>query len=178
MKAIYKSDVLPVLMQEFSYANVMQAPRLDKINLNIGLGEAVSEAKSLDAAVNDIATISGQRPVITRAKKSISNFKLREGMPIGVTVTLRNDRMWEFFDRMVNAALPRVRDFQGISPNSFDGRGNYSMGLTEQVIFAEIDYDKIDKIRGMQITIGTTATTDEEAMRLLQLLGMPFAERG
>ncbi len=178
MKAIYKSDVLPVLMQEFSYATVMQAPRLDKINLNIGLGEAVSEAKSIDAAVNDIATISGQRPVITRAKKSISNFKLREGMPIGVTVTLRNDRMWEFFDRMVNAALPRVRDFQGVSPNSFDGRGNYSMGLREQLIFAELDFDKIDKIRGMQITIGTTATTDEEAKRLLELLGMPFAERG
>jgi large subunit ribosomal protein L5 len=178
MKAIYKKDVLPVLMQEFSYANVMQAPRLDKINLNIGLGEAVAEAKSLDAAVADIATISGQRPVITRAKKSISNFKLREGMPIGVTVTLRGDRMWEFFDRMVNAALPRVRDFQGISPNSFDGRGNYSLGLREQVIFAEIEYDKIDKIRGMQITIGTTANTDEEAKRMLQLLGMPFAERG
>ena len=178
MKAIYKSDVLPVLMQEFSYANVMQAPTLHKINLNIGLGEAVSEVKSLDAAVGDIATISGQRPVITRAKKSISNFKLREGMPIGVAVTLRNDRMWEFFDRMVNAALPRVRDFQGISPNSFDGRGNYSLGLREQLIFAELDFDKIDKIRGMQITIGTTANTDEEAKRLLQLLGMPFAERG
>ena len=178
MKAIYKSDVLPVLMQEFSYANVMQAPRLGKINLNIGLGEAVGEAKSLDAAVSDIAMISGQRPVITRAKKSISNFKLREDMPIGVTVTLRGDRMWEFFDRMVNAALPRIRDFQGISPNAFDGRGNYSLGLREQVIFAEIEYDKIDKIRGMQITIGTTATTDEEARRMLQLLGMPFAERG
>jgi large subunit ribosomal protein L5 len=178
MKTIYNSDVLPVLMQEFSYSNVMRAPRLHKINLNIGLGEAVAEAKSLDAAVSDIATISGQRPVITRAKKSISNFKLREGMPIGVTVTLRNDRMWEFFDRMVNAALPRVRDFQGISPNSFDGRGNYSLGLREQLIFAELDFDKIDKIRGMQITIGTTATTDEEAKRLLELLGMPFAERG
>ena len=178
MKAIYKSDVLPVLMQEFSYANVMQAPSLDKINLNIGLGEAVAEAKSIDAAVSDIATISGQRTVITRAKKSIYNFKLREGMPIGVTVTRRNDRMWEFFDRMVNAALPRVRDFQGISPNSFDGHGNYSLGLREQLIFAELEFDKIDKIRGMQITIGTTATTDEEAKRLLQLLGMPFAERG
>jgi len=177
MKAIYKSDVLPVLMQEFSYANVMQAPRLHKINLNIGLGEAVGDVK-LNAAVRDIATISGQRPIITRAKKSISNFKLREDMPIGVTVTLRNDRMWEFFDRLVNAALPRVRDFQGISPNSFDGRGYYSLGLREQVIFAEIEYDKIDKIRGMQITIGTTATTDEEAKRMLQLLGMPFAERG
>ncbi len=178
MKSIYKADVLPVLMQEFSYTNVMQAPRLNKINLNIGLGEAVGEAKSLDAAVGDIATISGQRPVITRAKKSISNFKLREGMPIGVTVTLRGDRMWEFFDRMVNAALPRIRDFQGISPNAFDGRGNYSLGLREQVIFAEIEYDKIDKIRGMQITIGTTANTDEEAKKLLELLGMPFAERG
>ncbi len=178
MKAIYKNDVLPVLVQEFSYSNVMQAPRLGKINLNIGLGEAVSEPKSLDAAVGDIATISGQRPVITRAKRSISNFKLREDMPIGVTVTLRGDRMWEFFDRMVNAALPRIRDFQGISPNAFDGRGNYSLGLREQVIFAEIEYDKIDKIRGMQITIGTTATTDEEAKRMLELLGMPFAERG
>ena len=178
MKAIYKNDVLPVLMQEFSYTNVLQAPRLGKINLNIGLGEAVSEAKSLDAAVADMATIAGQRPVITRAKKSISNFKLREDMPIGVTVTLRGDRMWEFFDRMVNAALPRIRDFQGISPNAFDGRGNYSLGLREQVIFAEIEYDKIDKIRGMQITIGTTATTDEEAKRMLELLGMPFAERG
>ena len=178
MKAIYKNEVLPALMQEFNYSNVMQAPRLSKINLNIGMGEAVSEAKSLDAAVGDIATITGQRPVITRAKTSISNFKLREGMPIGVTVTLHGDRMWEFFDRMVNAALPRIRDFQGVSPNAFDGRGNYSLGLREQVIFAEIEYDKIDKIRGLQITIGTTAPTDEEAKRLLVLLGMPFAERG
>jgi large subunit ribosomal protein L5 len=165
-------------MQEFGYSNVMQSPRLEKIKLNIGLGEAVSDAKVLDAAASDMATITGQQPVITRATKSISNFKLREGMPIGVTVTLRGDRMWEFYDRMVNAALPRIRDFQGVSPNAFDGRGNYSLGLREQVIFAEIEYDKIDKIRGMQITIVTTARTDEEAKRLLELLGMPFARRG
>ncbi|MCH7952730.1 MAG: 50S ribosomal protein L5 [Chloroflexi bacterium] len=178
MKAIYKSDVLPVLMQEFSYANVMQAPSLDKINLNIGLGEAVAEAKSIDAAVSDIATISGQRPVITRAKKSISNFKLREGMPIGVTVTLRNDRMWEFFDRMVNAALPRVRDFQGISPNSFDGHGNYSMGIVEQIIFPEVNIDKLEYTQGMNITFVTTAKNDDHARRLLTLMGMPFRTAG
>ena len=165
-------------MQEFSYGNVMQAPRLVKVALNIGLGEAVSEGKSLETASNDIAAITGQHPVITRAKKSISNFKLREGMPIGVMVTLRGDRMWEFMDRLLNASLPRIRDFNGVSPNSFDGRGNYSLGLREQVIFPEIEYDKIDKIRGMQITIITTAKSDEEAKRLLELLGMPFARRG
>ncbi|MEX1194559.1 MAG: 50S ribosomal protein L5 [Dehalococcoidia bacterium] len=166
-------------MQEFGYSNVMQAPKLDKITLNIGVGaEAVSDAKVLDAAALDIGRITGQQPVITKAKKSISNFKLREGMPIGVTVTVRGDRLWEFFDRMVNAALPRIRDFQGVSPNAFDGRGNYSLGLKEQLIFAEIEYDQIDKIRGMQITIVTTARTDEEAKRLLELLGMPFAKRG
>jgi large subunit ribosomal protein L5 len=165
-------------MQEFSYGNVMQAPRLVKVTLNIGLGEAVSEGKSLETASNDIAAITGQHPVITRAKKSISNFKLREGMPIGVMVTLRGDRMWEFMDRLLNASLPRIRDFNGVSPNSFDGRGNYSLGLREQVIFPEIEYDKIDKIRGMQITIITTAKADEEAKRLLELLGMPFARRG
>jgi large subunit ribosomal protein L5 len=156
----------------------MQAPRLTKVTLNIGLGEAVSNGKALETASEDIATITGQHPVITRAKTSISNFKLREGMPIGVMVTLRGDRMWEFVDRLLNAALPRIRDFNGVSPNSFDGRGNYSLGLREQVIFPEIEYDKIDKVRGMQITIVTTARSDEEAKRLLELLGMPFARRG
>lgn len=178
MQTKYKAEILPVLMQEFSYANVMQAPRLTKVNLNIGLGEAVANGKALETASDDIATITGQHPVITRAKTSISNFKLREGMPIGVMVTLRGDRMWEFIDRLLNAALPRLRDFNGVSPNSFDGRGNYSLGLREQVIFPEIEYDKIDKVRGMQITIGTTARSDEEAKRLLELLGMPFARRG
>jgi large subunit ribosomal protein L5 len=178
MQTKYKNEIVPVLMQEFNYANVMQAPRLTKITLNIGLGEAVANGKALETASDDIATITGQHPVITRAKTSISNFKLREGMPIGVMVTLRGDRMWEFTDRLLNAALPRIRDFNGVSPNSFDGRGNYSMGLREQVIFPEIEYDKIDKVRGMQITIGTTARSDEEAKRLLELLGMPFARRG
>jgi large subunit ribosomal protein L5 len=178
MQTKYKDEILPVLMQEFSYVNVMQAPRLTKVTLNIGLGEAVSNGKALETASEDIATITGQHPVITRAKTSISNFKLREGMPIGVMVTLRGDRMWEFVDRLLNAALPRIRDFNGVSPNSFDGRGNYSLGLREQVIFPEIEYDKIDKVRGMQITIVTTARSDEEAKRLLELLGMPFARRG
>jgi len=178
LKERYKSEALPGLVREFGYKNVMQAPHVEKVNLNIGLGEAVQNAKALDAATGDLATIAGQHPVITRAKKSISNFKLREGMPIGAMVTLRGDRMWEFLDRMINAALPRIRDFQGVNPNSFDGRGNYSMGLREQMIFPEIEYDKIDKVRGMQITIITTARTDEEAKRLLELLGMPFARRG
>jgi large subunit ribosomal protein L5 len=153
----------------------MEAPRPEKMTVNVGLGEAVSDAKVLDSAVNDVAVITGQRPVITRAKKSISNFKLREGMPIGVMVTVRGSRMWEFMDRLVNAALPRLRDFQGLSPNSFDGRGNFSLGLREQLIFPEIDYDKIDRIRGLQINIITTAKTDEEGKRLLELLGVPFA---
>lgn len=178
MQTKYKNEILPVLMQEFSYANVMQAPRLQKVTLNIGLGEAVANAKALESASEDMATITGQHPVITRAKTSISNFKLREGMPIGVMVTLRGDRMWEFIDRLLNAALPRIRDFNGVSPNSFDGRGNYSLGLREQVIFPEIEYDKVEKVRGMQITIVTTARSDEEAKRLLELLGMPFARRG
>jgi large subunit ribosomal protein L5 len=156
----------------------MQAPRIEKVSLNIGLGEAVANAKALESASQDIATITGQHPVITKAKKSISNFKLREGMPIGVMVTLRGAKMWEFLDRLLNAALPRLRDFNGVSPNSFDGRGNYSLGLKEQVIFPEIEYDKIDKVRGMQISIITTAKSDEEAKRLLELLGMPFARRG
>ncbi len=162
-------------MKEFGYKNIMEAPRPEKMTVNIGLGEAVSDAKVLDSAVNDVAVITGQRPVITRAKKSISNFKLREGMPIGVMVTVRGGRMWEFMDRLVNAALPRLRDFQGLSPNSFDGRGNFSMGLREQLIFPEIDYDKIDRIRGLQINIITSAKTDEEGKRLLELLGVPFA---
>jgi large subunit ribosomal protein L5 len=174
----FKAEIVPQLVKEFGYANVMQAPRVDKVTLNIGLGEAVTNGKALESASADMGTITGQHPVITRAKTSISNFKLREGMPIGVMVTLRNDRMWEFLDRLLNAALPRIRDFNGVSPNSFDGRGNYSLGLREQMIFPEIEYDKIDKIRGMQITMVTTARTDEEAKRLLELLGMPFARRG
>src|SRR3990172_6468953 len=178
MKERYNEEIVPALMKEFGYANVMQVPRVEKVTLNVGLGEAVADAKALDAASQDIATITGQHPVITRAKRSISNFKLREGMPIGVTVTLRGSRMWEFLDRTLNATLPRLRAFQGVSPNSFDGRGNYSLGLREQVIFPEIEYDKIDKVRGMQITFCTSAKTDEEGMRLLELLGMPFARRG
>ena len=178
LKERYRQEIVPALMQEFGYKNVMQVPRVDKVTLNVGLGEAVQNAKALDSATNDVATITGQHPVITRAKKSIANFKLREGMPIGAMVTLRGDRMWEFLDRALNAALPRIRDFQGVSPNSFDGRGNYSLGIREQVIFTEIDYDKIDKVRGLQITICTTARNDEESKRLLELLGMPFARRG
>ncbi len=178
LKDRYRNEIVPALMQEFGYGNVMQVPRLDKVTVNIGLGEAVQNAKALDSATSDVATITGQHPVITRAKTSIANFKLREGMPIGTMVTLRGDRMWEFLDRTLNAALPRIRDFQGVSPNSFDGRGNYSFGIREQVIFTEIEYDKIDKVRGLQITICTTARSDEESKRLLELLGMPFARRG
>jgi large subunit ribosomal protein L5 len=178
LKERYREEIVPALVKEFGYENVMQAPRVEKVTVNVGVGEAVANAKALDAVSADVATITGQHPVITRAKKSISNFKLREGMPIGVTVTLRGDRMWEFLDRTLNAALPRIRDFQGVSPNSFDGRGNYSLGLKEQMIFPEIEYDKIDKVRGMQITVCTTAKTDEEGKMLLELLGMPFARRG
>lgn len=178
LKERYKEEVLPVLMKEFGYRNVMEAPRMEKVTVNVGLGEAIQNAKALDSASSDVATITGQRPVITRAKKSIANFKLREGMPIGAMVTLRGDRMWEFLDRAINAALPRIRDFQGVSPNSFDGRGNYSLGLREQVIFPEIEYDKIEKIRGMQVTICTTARNDEEGKRLLEMMGLPFARRG
>ncbi|TMB99511.1 MAG: 50S ribosomal protein L5 [Chloroflexi bacterium] len=178
LKQRYDEEIAPALVKEFGYKNVMQAPRVEKVMLNVGVGEAVQNAKALDAVSTDLATITGQHPVVTRAKKSISNFKLREGMPIGVTITLRGSRMWEFLDRTLNAALPRIRDFQGVSPNSFDGRGNYSLGLREQMIFPEIDYDKIDKVRGMQITICTSARSDEEGKRLLELLGMPFARRG
>jgi large subunit ribosomal protein L5 len=165
---------MPALMKEFGYANVMQAPRPLKASINIGLGEAVTDAKALDSATNDISVIIGQKPVITRAKRSIANFKLREGMPIGVMATARGNRMWEFLDRLLNAALPRLRDFQGVSPSAFDGRGNFSLGIREQLMFPEIDYDKVNRIRGLQITITTSAKTDEEGRRLLELLGMPF----
>ncbi len=175
LKERYREEVLPALMKEFSYQNVMQAPRLEKITVNVGLGEAIQNPKALDAAADDVATITGQKPVITRAKKSIAAFKVRKGMSIGLTVTVRGDRMYELFDRMVNAALPRIRDFQGVSPYAFDGRGNYSLGIKEQLIFPEVDYDKIDRIRGFQMTLVTTARTDEEGKRLLELLGMPFA---
>jgi large subunit ribosomal protein L5 len=162
-------------MKEFSHRNTMEAPRLDKIVLNIGLGEALQNPKALDSAAADIAAITGQKPVINRAKRSIANFKVRQGNPIGLMVTIRGDRMWELYDRLVNAALPRIRDFRGVSSKGFDGRGNYSLGLREQLIFPEIDYDKIDRIRGLQVVIVTTARTDEEGKRLLQLLGMPFS---
>jgi len=175
LKERYREEVVPALVKEFGYENVMQAPRLEKIMLNVGLGEAIQNPKALDSTAEDVATISGQRPVITRAKKSIAAFKVRKGMSIGVTVTVRGDRMYELFDRMVNAALPRIRDFQGVSPYSFDGRGNYSLGIKEQLVFPEVDYDKIDRIRGFQVTVVTTARSDEEGKRLLELLGMPFA---
>jgi large subunit ribosomal protein L5 len=177
LKQRYREQVVPALMREFGYRNVMQVPRLEKVCLNIGLGEAVQNAKAVEAASQDLALISGQRPVVARARKSIANFKLRRGMPIGLLVTLRGDRMWEFLDRLMNAALPRIRDFQGVPPDSFDGRGNYSLGIREQVIFPEIDYDKIDRVRGLQVNIITSARSDEEGKRLLELLGMPFARR-
>ena len=177
LKERYREEIVPALMKEFSYQNVMQVPRLKKIVVNIGLGEAIQNPKALDSASEDVAAITGQKPVITRSKRSIANFKLRTGMPIGVTVTLRGDRMYELLDRMVNAALPRIRDFQGVSPYSFDGRGNYSLGIKEQVIFPELEYDKIDRIRGLQFTMVTSAGTDEEGKRLLELMGMPFARR-
>ncbi len=166
---------MPALMKEFGYANVMQVPRPVKASINIGLGEAVTDAKALDSATSDISVIIGQKPVITRAKRSIANFKLREGMPIGVMATARGNRMWEFLDRLLNSALPRLRDFQGVSPSAFDGRGNFSLGIREQLMFPEIDYDKVSRIRGLQINIITSAKTDEEGKRLLELLGMPFA---
>jgi large subunit ribosomal protein L5 len=173
----YREDVVPNLMTEFGYSNVMQVPKLQKIVLNIGLGEAVQNAKAIDAAVGDLTQIAGQKPVVTRAKKSIAAFKLRTGMPIGAMVTLRGERMYEFLDRLVAIALPRVRDFRGVSPNSFDGRGNYTLGVREQILFPEIDYDKIDKTRGLEMSFVTTAQTDEEGRRLLALLGMPFAKK-
>jgi large subunit ribosomal protein L5 len=171
----YRKEIVPALMEDFGYRNVMEVPRLQKIVVNVGLGEALQDVKALDAAARDIATITGQKPIVTRAKKSIAGFKLREGNPIGVKVTLRGNRMYDFLDRMCNVALPRRRDFRGISPDSFDGRGNYTLGFREQLVWPEVDYDSIDKIRGMEVTIVTTAKTDEEARRLLQLFGMPFA---
>ena len=174
LKAKYTADVAPALMQKFGYKSVMEIPRIDKIVVNCGCGEARDNAKVLDSVVRDLADITGQKPIITKAKKSVANFKLREGMPIGAKVTLRQDKMWEFMDRLFNVALPRVRDFRGINPNAFDGRGNYALGLKEQLIFPEIEYDKIDKIRGMDVVICTTAKTDEEAKELLTLLGAPF----
>lgn len=171
----YKAEVVPALTQKFSYKNIMQVPKLEKIVINIACGDAVGNSKALDAAVNDLATISGQKPLITRAKKSLAAWKLRKGMAIGCKVTLRGQRMYEFLDKFMNIALPRVRDFRGVNPNSFDGRGNFALGVKEQLIFPEIEYDKIDKIRGMDVIIVTTARSDEEARTFLSLLGMPFA---
>ncbi len=174
MRAKYEEEVRKALMEKFGYTSPMQIPKLDKIVINIGVGEAKDNAKALEAAVNDLAIITGQKPVITKAKNSVANFKIREGMNLGCKVTLRSDRMYEFLDRLFNVALPRVRDFRGINPNSFDGRGNYALGIKEQLIFPEIDYDKIDKIRGMDIIFVTTANTDEEARELLSQMGAPF----
>lgn len=173
----FRSEVVPALMKEQGYENPMQVPRLEKIVLNISLGEAIQNPRALEAATNDISLITGQRPVITRAKRPIASFKLRAGMAIGVMVTLRGERMYEFFDRLVNAALPRVRDFQGIPSKAFDGKGNYTLGIKEQIVFPEIDYDKVDKIRGLQVSIITTAPTDQEARRLLETMGMPFSRQ-
>ena len=175
LKAKYQAEIAPALMQKFGYKSPMQIPRLDKIVVNCGCGEARDNAKVLEAVVGDLTKITGQKAIITKAKKSVANFKLREGMPIGAKVTLRGDRMWEFLDRLFNVALPRVRDFRGINPNAFDGRGNYALGLKEQLIFPEIEYDKIDKIRGMDVVLCTTAQTDEEAKELLTQIGAPFA---
>jgi large subunit ribosomal protein L5 len=174
LKERYQTEVAPALREQFSYPNVMAIPTVKKIVLNIGLGEALTNPKALDAAVGDLATISGQKPVITKAKKSIAQFKVREGMPIGAMVTLRGERMWEFLDRLISIALPRIRDFQGLSDRGFDGRGNYSIGLREQLVFPEIDYDRIDRVRGLQVSIVTDAQTDREGKALLQALGMPF----
>jgi len=174
LRDYYLKTVVPALVKEFDYKNPMQVPKMEKIVVNMGLGEAISNVKIIDGAVQEMAMITGQKPVITKAKKSIATFKLRQGMPIGCSVTLRKEVMYEFFDRLVNVALPKVRDFRGISPTAFDGRGNYSIGLHEQIIFPEIEYDKIEKIKGMNITIVTTARTDEEARMLLRLMGVPF----
>lgn len=174
LKEQYQNDVVPALMDEFSYKSVMQVPRISKVVVNVGLGEALDNAKAIEFATNDITLITGQKPVVTKAKNSIAGFKLREGRAIGVKVTLRGDRMWMFLTRLIHLALPRVRDFQGVSPDAFDGRGNYTLGLREQLIFPEINYDKIDKLRGMEISIVTTAKTDEEGRQLLASLGMPF----
>jgi large subunit ribosomal protein L5 len=174
LKDYYSKTVVPALVKEFNYKNPMQVPKMEKIVINMGLGEAISNVKIIDSAVQEMAMITGQKPIINKAKKSIATFKLRQGMPIGCSVTLRKDTMYEFFDRLVNAALPKVRDFRGISPNAFDGRGNFSIGLQEQTIFPEVEYDKVEKVKGMNITIVTTAKTDNEARLLLKLMGVPF----
>jgi len=178
LKARYKDEVVPALMKSLNLDNVMEVPRITKIVVNIGVGEALDNAKALDAAVGDLTQISGQKPVVTKARQSIAAFKLREGRSIGVKVTLRGERMWSFLDRLVNIALPRVRDFRGVSPNAFDGRGNYTLGLREQLVFPEIEYDKIDKLRGLEITIVTSARNDDQGRALLQMLGMPFTKEG
>lgn len=178
LKERYVKEIAPALMKSLAIDNALQVPRVEKVVINIGVGEALDNAKALDAAVSDLTKIAGQKPVVTKARKSIANFKLREGRAIGVKVTLRGERMWSFLDRLMNIALPRVRDFRGISPNAFDGRGNYTLGLREQLVFPEIDYDKVDKLRGMEVTIVTTARTDEEGRQLLQMLGMPFRKEG
>lgn len=177
LKDRYWQEIVPALMKEFSYKNVMQVPRVSKISVNIGLGEALQNNKAIDAATRDLSIITGQKAVVTRAKKSIATFKLREGMPIGAKVTLRGARMWEFLDRLINIALPGQRDFRGISPDAFDGRGNYTLGLREQLVFPEINYDEVDKVRGMEVTIVTSASSDEEARRMLALMDMPFQRR-
>lgn len=176
LKEKYREEVIPALQKACGYENVMQVPKLDKIVLNIGLGEAISNAKALESAEADLTAIAGQHPVVTKSRRSISAFRLREGMSIGIMVTLRGERMYNFFDKLVNIVLPRVREFQGVSRNSFDGRGNYALGIKEQIVFPEIDYDKVDKIRGLQVIIGTTAKTDDEGRQLLELLGMPFVK--
>lgn len=175
LKDLYNDEIIPKMMEKFGYKNVMQVPKIEKVVVNIGVGEAIQNAKALDAAVADMTAITGQKPIITKAKKSIATFKLREGMSIGCKVTLRGERMYQFMDRLINISLPRVRDFHGVSPKAFDGRGNYTLGIKEQVIFPEIDYDKIDKVRGMEVVVVTTAKTDEEARELLRLMGMPFS---
>ena len=176
LKEQYTSQIVPEMIKKFGYKNIMQVPKLEKVVVNMGVGEAKENAKLLESAMNDMATVTGQKPVQTKAKNSIANFKIREGMPIGCKVTLRGDRMYEFVDRLVNLALPRVRDFRGVNPNAFDGRGNYALGIKEQLIFPEIEYDKVDKVRGMDIVFVTTAKTDEEARELLRLFNMPFAK--
>ena len=174
LKDMYKDEIVPAMLKEFGYANVMQVPGVTKVVVNVGLGEALQNGKALERASGDIATITGQRPIITRAKKSIATFRLREGNPIGIKVTLRGSRMWDFLDRLLNISLARQRDFRGVSPDAFDGRGNYTLGLAEQLVWPEIEYDKIDKVRGMEVNIVTTAQNDEEGRRLLDLMGMPF----
>jgi large subunit ribosomal protein L5 len=178
LKKQYQEEVVPALMKTLNFNNIMQVPKVEKVVVNIGVGEALDNIKALDSAVEDLTKITGQKPIITKARKSIANFKLREGRAIGVKVDLRGERMWSFLDRLMNVALPRVRDFRGISPNSFDGRGNYTLGLREQLVFTEIDYDKIDKVRGLEVSIVTSAETDEEGRELLRMLGMPFRQEG